>query len=95
MYLKLPIMLLALIEGSLLVFATYFSAALYLDGLSVGYVTGIGSLLPAALFYAAAGLVSLFAVGLYSTRQRSNTAGILVRIVAAMTGAVGASRVVY
>ena len=95
MYLKLPIMLLALIEGSLLVFATYFSAALYLDGLSVGYVTGIGSLLPAALFFAASGLVSLFAVGLYSTRQRSNTAGILVRIVAAMTGAVGASSVVY
>ena len=95
MYLKLPIMLLALIEGSLLVFATYFSAALYLDGLSVGYVTGIGSLVPAALFFAASGLVSLFAVGLYSTRQRSNTAGILVRIVAAMTGAVGASSVVY
>ena len=95
MYLKLPIMLLALIEGSLLVFTTYFSAALYVDGLSVGRVTGIGSLLPAALFYAAAGLVSLFAVGLYSTRQRSNTAGILVRIVAAMTGAVGASSVVY
>ncbi len=95
MYLKLPILLLALIEGSLLVFATYFSAALYLDGLSVGYVTAIGSLLPAALFFTAAGLVSLFAVGLYSTRQRSNTAGILVRIVAAVTGAVGASGIFY
>lgn len=95
MYLKLPIVLLALIEGSLLFFATYFSAALFIDGLSEARVNPIGSLLPAAIFYAAAGLVSLFAVGLYSTRQRSDRAGILVRIVAAITGAVGASGVVY
>jgi sugar transferase (PEP-CTERM system associated) len=95
MYVKLPIVLLALIEASLLVFCTYLAATLYLGGQAPGAATATGRLLPAALVYAAFGVVSLFAVGLYSTRQRSTTAGILVRILAADLNAVGLSALVY
>ena len=95
MYVKLPIVLLALIEGSLLVFATYLAASLYFDGGATGAATPSGRLLPAALLFAFFGVMSLFAVGLYSTRQRSTTAGILVRIVAADVSAVGLSALVY
>jgi sugar transferase (PEP-CTERM system associated) len=95
MYVKLPIVLLALIEGSLLVFAAYLAASLYFDGGATAAATPSGRLLPAAIFFAFFGIVSLFAVGLYSTRQRSTTAGILVRIVAADMSAVGLSALVY
>ena len=94
MYVKLPIVLLALIEGSLLVFTAYLAASLYFGGRATA-ATPSGHLLPAALLFAFFGLMSLFAVGLYSTRQRSTTAGILVRIVAADTTAVGLSALVY
>jgi sugar transferase (PEP-CTERM system associated) len=95
MYVKLPILLLALIEGLLLVFSTYLAASLYLDGGAVGAATAFGDLLPAALLFACFGVVSLFAVGLYSTRQRSTVAGIMVRILAADLNAVGLSALVY
>jgi sugar transferase (PEP-CTERM system associated) len=95
MHVKLPIVLLALIEGSLLVFATYLAAALYFDGGATGAATPSGRLLPSALLFAFFGVVSLFAVGLYSTRQRSTTAGILVRVVAADMSAVGLSALIY
>jgi sugar transferase (PEP-CTERM system associated) len=95
MYVKLPIVLLALIEGSLLVFAAYLAVSLYFDGGATAAATPSGRLLPAALLFAFFGLMSLFAVGLYSTRQRSTTAGILVRIVAAVMSAVGLSALVY
>ncbi|MCJ7453253.1 MAG: TIGR03013 family PEP-CTERM/XrtA system glycosyltransferase, partial [Steroidobacteraceae bacterium] len=60
-----------------------------------GAATAFGDLLPAALLYALFGVVSLFAVGLYSTRQRSTSAGIMVRILAADLNAVGLSALVY
>ena len=87
MYLKVPIVLLALIEGSLLVFALYLAAALRFDGSSVAEATETGRLLPTALLFAVFGLVSSFAVGLYSVRQRSTFGGLLVRIIAAVANA--------
>ena len=95
MYVKLPIVLLALIEASLLVFAAYFAASLHFDGRATGAATTYGNLLPTALLFAFLGTISLFAVGLYSTRQRTTAAGILVRIVAAVSVAVALSAFVY
>jgi sugar transferase (PEP-CTERM system associated) len=95
MYVKVPVVLLALIEGSLLVFAPYLAAALRYDGIDLARATPSGSLLLTAAMFAAFSLVSLFAVGLYSTRQRSNAAGILVRVVAAITTAVALSALVF
>ncbi len=95
MHLKMPIVLLALIEASLLVFATYLAANLRFDARGADLVTTTGRLLPTAVLFAFFGVVSMFAVGLYSTRQRSTTAGIIVRIVAAVLNAVGLSALVY
>jgi sugar transferase (PEP-CTERM system associated) len=95
MHVKLPVVLLALIEAALLVFATYLAAALHFDGQATGAATRSGRLLPTALLFAFFGVVSLFAVGLYSSRQRSTTAGIIGRIVAADTSAVGLSALIY
>lgn len=91
MYLKVPIVLLALIEGSMLVFAPYLAAALRFDGTSIQEATETGRLLPTALLFAVFGLLSSFAVGLYSVRQRSTFAGLLVRIIAAIASAVAMS----
>ena len=95
MYLKVPIVLLALIEGSMLVFAVYLAAAIRFNGTEMRAVTPNGDLLPAALLFAAFSLVSLFAFGLYSVRQRANRAGVLIRIAAAVANAVAWSAIVY
>jgi sugar transferase (PEP-CTERM system associated) len=95
MYLKVPIMLLALVEGSLLVFAPYLAGAVHAEYEHRWIGTPSGNLFPTALLFALFGLVSLFAVGLYSTRQRSSTAGVFIRIVASIVNAAGLSALLY
>lgn len=95
MYLKVPIVLLALVEGSLLVFAPYLAAGLRFEYEDLHSVTPSGDLLPTAMVFAGFGLVSMFAVGLYSTRQRSSLAGVFVRIVASCLNAAALSALVY
>jgi sugar transferase (PEP-CTERM system associated) len=95
MYVKLPIVLLALIEGSFLFFSTYLAAAIRFGGEIPDSVTTYGSLWPTALIFALCGLVALFAVGLYSTRQRAGFAGLLVRIVAAILAAAAMSALIF
>ena len=95
MYVKVPVVLLALIEAALLVFAPYLAGALRFDGSIPDWATPSTNLLYTAVLFAVFGLVSLFAVGLYSTRQRTNAAGILVRVLAAISAAVVLSALVY
>ncbi|MGI9245480.1 MAG: sugar transferase, partial [Steroidobacteraceae bacterium] len=86
MYQKVPIILLAMIEASLLVFAPYLAGAvLYQD--QFRSITPTGDLLPTAALFAFVGVASMAAVGLYSTRQRTGLAGIFVRVVAASANA--------
>lgn len=94
MYLKVPIILLAMIESSLLIFAPYLAGVIvYQD--KFPSITPSGSLLPTALLFAALALGSMAAVGLYSTRQRTGLAGILVRVIAAVVNAGALSALVY
>jgi FlaA1/EpsC-like NDP-sugar epimerase len=95
MYVKVPIVLLALIEGSLLVFIPYLAAALRFDGLGPSEATPTGQLLPTAVVFAVFGLVSLFAFGLYSTRQRTTFGGLVVRVLAAVANASALSTIAY
>jgi sugar transferase (PEP-CTERM system associated) len=95
MYLKVPVVLLALVEGSLLAFAPYLAAGLHLESADVATVTPSGALLPTAILFAFFGLASLFAVGLYSTRQRSSRVGVFVRIAAAIVNAAALSTFVF
>jgi sugar transferase (PEP-CTERM system associated) len=95
MFLKVPIILLAMIEGSLLVFAPYLSAAIMYQGHNFESVTKSGNLFPTALLFAGLALASLVAVGLYSTRQRAGKAGIFVRVTAAVANASAVSALFY
>ncbi len=95
MHLKVPILLLALVEGSLLVFAPYLAAGIRVERAGFATVTAGGDLLPTALLFAFFGLASLFAVGLYSTRQRTGLAGVLVRISASMIAAAALSAFIF
>ena len=94
MYMKVPIILLAMIEGSLLLFAPYLSAAVMYQGHNFESITATGNLFPTAALFAVIALASLVAVGLYSTRQRVGLAGILVRIMAAVANAAAISALV-
>lgn len=91
MYLKVPIILLAMIEAALFLYAVYLGGAVAYVGHDVDSATSTGTLFPTALLFASLALASLTAVGLYSTRQRSNLAGIAVRIVAAIAAATALS----
>ena len=95
MHLKLPFVLLALAEGLLLLAAPNLAASLVLGDEAAAVLTTSGALLPSATIFALFSLGALFAVGLYSTRQRCNVAGIVVRIVTAVTIAVILSALVY
>ncbi len=86
-HIRLPILLLFIAEGVVLVLAVHLATWIS-DGVFGGGV-GLGSAAPPspAAIFATVGLVSLLAVGLYSTRQRCNAAGLVVRVITAMTGA--------
>jgi sugar transferase (PEP-CTERM system associated) len=95
MYLKVPIILLGMIEGSLLIFAPYLAGAiLYQDG-NFAAITPTGELFTTALVFAGLALGSLVAVGLYSTRLRTGLAGILVRVIAGVVNAGALSAILY
>jgi sugar transferase (PEP-CTERM system associated) len=95
MYLKVPIVLLALIEGSLFFFAPYLAVALRLWPANESSVLPAGSFWPTAALYAFFALGSLFAVGLYSLRQRTTLAGTLVRIAAGTFNGAAVSALIY
>ena len=54
-----------------------------------------GSLWPRAILFSALMFTSLFAFGLYSTRQRARTTGLIVRVVAAVSAGVAATAVFF
>ncbi len=82
LHLRLPILLLLLIEALLFVYSTFLAAAVLKASGAPLDVPLPANLWPAALLYAALGCVGTFAMGLYSTRQRSGRAGLAMRVVA-------------
>lgn len=95
MYLKVPIVLLALIEGSLFIFAPYLAAAIRFGSAASERATATGDLWPTAVLFSIFAILSLFAVGLYTTRQRAGTAGMVFRVVAGILNAAALSALVY
>ena len=93
LHVKLPLLLLALIEGASLVLAPHLARWM---GSRVSAVNlGPEPTLSATLFFASLGLLSLVAVGLYSPRQRCNATGVAIRVTLAIVWAVALSAVVY
>jgi sugar transferase (PEP-CTERM system associated) len=95
LYLKVPIVLLALIEGSLFVYAPYLAAALRFGSSTTERATPTGNLLPTALLFGFLAVMALFAMGLYTIRQRSDAAGTVLRVVAGLVVAAALSALVY
>jgi len=95
MYLKVPVVLLALIEAALFVFAPYQAAALRFGSAVADNVTPTGQLWPTAVLFSAVTVLSLFAMGLYTTRQRSTRTGMVLRIVAGVLNAAALSALLY
>ena len=95
MYLKVPVVLLALIEAALFVFAPYQAAALRFGSAVSDNVTPTGQLWPTAVLFSAVTVLSLFAMGLYTTRQRSTRTGMVLRIVAGVLNAAALSALLY
>ena len=95
LYLKVPIVLLALIEGSLFVYAPYLAAALRFGPSATERATPTGHLLPTALLFALFAVMALFAMGLYTIRQRSGTVGTVLRVVAGLLVAAALSALAY
>jgi len=95
MHLQLSFVLLALADAGLLLISPYLALSLGsgIPGLSL--VRLDAALLPAAVIFALFCLISLFAVGLYSTRLRCSREGVVVRVVAAITNSVVLSALVY
>ena len=95
LYLKVPIVLLALIEGALFVYAPYLAAALRFGSSAAERATPTGHMLPTALLFAFLAVMALFAMGLYTIRQRSGTTGTVLRVVAGLVVAAALSALAY
>jgi sugar transferase (PEP-CTERM system associated) len=89
---RLPVLLLILIEGALFVFAPYLAVAV--RPVVPHDLPDVG-MLPEALLFAAYALVALFAMGLYTTRQRSSVTGLVVRIGAGIGLAIALSALTF
>jgi sugar transferase (PEP-CTERM system associated) len=83
LHLRLPIVLLALVEVALFCFAAYFAAAALLGPGATSVATPSGAFWPTAVLFAVLAAVGMFAMGLYSTRQRSSRMGLALRVGAA------------
>lgn len=84
-YWHLHLALLAVIEGGIFFFAPYTAALLrFNSGLWPEEI--LGSMLPRGLVFAGVLFISMAAMGLYNSRQRSRLAGLIARVAASVFG---------
>jgi sugar transferase (PEP-CTERM system associated) len=95
LHVKLPVVLLALIEFALFYFSMYLAAAALLGRDGPGMAAPLGELWPTAVMFACFAAIGMFAMGLYSTRQRSNRVGLALRLVAGIVVAVALCTLVF
>ncbi|MDY0067984.1 MAG: TIGR03013 family PEP-CTERM/XrtA system glycosyltransferase [Steroidobacteraceae bacterium] len=88
-YWQLPLAILALVEAIVFFLAPY--AAVWVPGAP----DEIGPLLPRALLFAGVLFVSMAAMGLYTSRQRSRLAGMLARVAASVIGGMMVVAIVF
>ena len=88
-------MLLALSEGGLLLLAPHLVTWLGIGSFGDEVGTSSRPVLAGSIVFATLGFLSLIAVGLYSTRQRTGLTGVAVRVVAGISAAVVLSALVY
>jgi sugar transferase (PEP-CTERM system associated) len=94
-HLKVPVLLLAGIEAALFYFAVFLAASLHVGPYAMPAATPSGRLWVTAMLFAALAVAGLFAMGLYSTRQRSGRTGLALRVVAGILFAAAACAMVF
>jgi sugar transferase (PEP-CTERM system associated) len=92
---RFPLVLLALIEGGLLLLAPHLVTWMGIGSFGDEVGTSSRPVLVGSVVFAVLGVLSLIAVGLYSTRQRIDLTGVAVRVVAGITSAVVLSALIY
>ena len=95
LHVRLPLLLLALFEGVSLLLAPHLVR--WMGSGSLGFTLNLGPepTLAATVVFAVLGLLTLMAVGLYSTRQRCNAAGVATRVAVAIVWAVAISALLF
>lgn len=84
-YWHLHLAVLAVIEGVIFFFAPYAAAFLRFNSQPLAEEM-LGPMLPRGIVFAAVLFVSLAAMGLYNSRQRSRLAGLIARVAASVVG---------
>ena len=84
-YWHLHLALLAVIEGVLFFFSPYAAAALRFRGEQWAEEM-LGPMLPRGIVFACVLFISMAAMGLYNSRQRSRLAGLIARVAASLIG---------
>jgi sugar transferase (PEP-CTERM system associated) len=87
--------MLALTEGGLLLFAPHLATWMGIGSFGDEVGTSSRPVLAGSIVFAILGIASLIAVGLYSTRLRTDLTGVAVRVVAGISAAVALSALVY
>jgi sugar transferase (PEP-CTERM system associated) len=84
-YWHLHLALLAVVEGVIFFFSPYIAAHLRFHGESWAE-DALGSMLPRGVLFAAVLFISVAAMGLYNSRQRSRLPGVIARVAASLIG---------
>ena len=91
LHVRLPLLLLALAEGVSLLLAPRLVRWVGSGSLGVNLDLGLEPTLTATVVFAVLGVLTLMAVGLYTTRQRCNATGVATRVVVAIIWAAAIS----
>jgi len=94
-YWQLPLALLAIIETALFFLAPYLAVSLRFEGGIAGAEAVIGPIWPRATLFAAMNFISLAAMGLHNSRQRSRLLGMVTRLAAGILGGALATAVAF
>jgi sugar transferase (PEP-CTERM system associated) len=93
-HVHLPLLILAVVEAAILLASPVIATYVRLGSGPEGLAAAPALTILRAVTFAVAVLVCMVAMGLYSARQRARTAGIVLRIAAAVCGAVAVVAVV-
>lgn len=75
-----PLLLLALVDGAVLMLAPHIATWLGIGSFGEALGTGSRPVISGSMAFAVVGLTTMITMGLYSARQRSTAAGIVVRV---------------
>ncbi len=83
-YIRVPILILALVEIAVMIAAVYLGAQWWYSGNEAVIQREVGAILPKAMVFAGMIFTCIIALGLYSSRSQPSGAGVILRLAVAM-----------